>query len=156
MFWKLSPKEFSANKGEGNRLLIKAIVEEGKTPGILAYEGSIPIGWCGIEPRRNYQGLGRSRILKPIDEQDVWSITCFFVDRKFRFRGISKGLILAALDFAAHNNGRIVEGYPTEIENEKMPAPFVYTGLASSFIDAGFKESARRSPKRPIMRYYLE
>jgi len=51
--------------------------------------------------------------------------------------------------------GRIVEGYPVETE-ESMPAPFVYTGIASAFLQAGFQEVARRSPTRPIYRYIIE
>jgi len=36
-----------------------------------------------------------------------------------------------------------------------QPAPFVFTGLASAFKKAGFKEVLRRSEKRPMMRFYL-
>jgi GNAT superfamily N-acetyltransferase len=131
-------------------------LEAGKTPGLLAYIEGIPVGWIAIEPRGNYSGLERSRILKPVNDAEVWSISCFYVDRKFRFKGISTALISVAVHFAADKGATIVEGYPTEAVDEKMPAPFVYTGLASGFIQAGFKEVARRSAKRPIMRYYIE
>jgi len=155
-FWKLSRKDFLDLRGEGNRLYQKAIVESGKQPGLLAYCEGNPVGWIAIEPRENYCGLARSRILKPVDDHKVWSITCFYVDRKYRFKGISTALISAAVKFAEINGARIVEGYPTDVMDKKMPAPFVYTGLASSFIESGFQEITRRSPKRPIMRYYLK
>ena len=38
---------------------------------------------------------------------------------------------------------------------DKLPAPFVYTGLASAFRKAGFKEVARRSEARPIFRFVI-
>lgn len=155
MYWKLSRKEFLANRGEGNHLIQKSIVEAGIIPGLLAYVGGKPVGWIAVEPRENYDGLGRSRILKAVDDHKVWSITCFYVNRKFRNQGISTALIKAAVNFASDNGANIVEGYPTEAVDEKMPAPFVYTGLASSFLQAGFIEVIRRSPKRPIMRYYI-
>jgi GNAT superfamily N-acetyltransferase len=155
MYWKLSRKEFLANRGEGNHLLQYSIVDAGVIPGLMAYVEGNPVGWIAVEPRENYSGLGRSRILKPVDNHKVWSITCFYVNRKFRYQGISTALIRAAVNFASDNGANIVEGYPTETMNEKMPAPFVYTGLASSFFQAGFIEVIRRSPKRPIMRYYI-
>ena len=33
-----------------------------------------------------------------------------------------------------------------------IPAAFVWTGLEQNFVNAGFIEVARRSPKRPILR----
>jgi hypothetical protein len=38
---------------------------------------------------------------------------------------------------------------------EKTPDPFVYMGLPSAFKAAGFKEVARRSATRPIMRFEI-
>jgi hypothetical protein len=37
-----------------------------------------------------------------------------------------------------------------------LPPVFVYTGIASAFIKAGFKEAGRRSETRPIMRYFIQ
>jgi hypothetical protein len=37
-----------------------------------------------------------------------------------------------------------------------MPAPFIYTGTASAFQQAGFQEVARRSSTRPIYRFVIE
>lgn len=153
MYWKLSRKEFMTNRGEGNQSAQKSIVDAGRIPGLLAYMDENPVGWIAIEPRDNYSGLERSRILKPVDDLKVWSITCFFVEKKLRFQGISTALVKAAVIYAAEKGAAIVEGYPTDVMNKKMPAPFVYTGLASSFLQAGFMEVIRRSPKRPIMRF---
>lgn len=35
----------------------------------------------------------RSRILKPVDDQPVWSIVCLFVHRNHRGAGVSTALI---------------------------------------------------------------
>ena len=50
--------------------------------------------------------------------------------------------------------GQILEGYPVEPKKEKgrMPEMFAFTGVPSLFKRAGFKEVARRSETRPIMR----
>ncbi len=155
MYWKLPRKEFNAGQGEGNRLDQKAIVASGRTPGLLAYVDGVPAGWCALEPRENYPGLARSRILKPVDETLVWSVTCFFVDRRYRCQGLTVELLRSAADYVARQGGKVVEGYPTEPRQAKVPPPFVYTGLVSAFLQAGFIEVARRSETRPIMRYYI-
>jgi GNAT superfamily N-acetyltransferase len=157
MFWKLPRKEFNAGQYEGNRLAQKEIVTAGRTPGLLAYAGGLPAGWCAVEPRQQYPGLARSRILAPLDETPVWSVTCFFVERAYRRQELTVALLRAAVEYVASRGGRIVEGYPTEPRDGAPSAPaFVYTGLASAFRKAGFTEAGRRSATRPIMRFYIK
>jgi GNAT superfamily N-acetyltransferase len=156
MFWRLPRKEFESQKGEGNRKAMKAIVQSGKIPGILAFSEGRPVAWCSVAPRADFPALARSRVLKPVDEQPVWSISCFFVEKKFRRKGLSFQMIKAAVDFVKKKGGSVVEAYPVEPKKAKMADAFAWTGLASSFIKAGFKECARRSETRPIMRFYIE
>ena len=155
MFWRLTRKEFERHKGEGNRKAMKAIVEAGKIPGILAFAQDRPVAWCSVAPREHFTALARSRILKPLDNLPVWSISCFFVEKNYRHKGLSTQMIKAAVDYVKKNGGSVVEAYPVEPKKDKMPDAFAWTGLASSFIKAGFKECARRSETRPIMRLYL-
>ena len=79
MFWRLPRKEFDAGKGPKNKRALKRLVESGRKPGILAYDGKEPIGWCAIAPRADYTALKRSRILKPVDDHPVWSVSCLFI-----------------------------------------------------------------------------
>jgi GNAT superfamily N-acetyltransferase len=105
-----------------------------------------------VAPREVYSALERSRVLQPVDAQPVWSISCLFVKKGFRRQGISAKLLRAAVDFAASQGATLVEGYPSEPTSDKMADPFLWHGIASSFRAAGFKEVARRSATRPIMR----
>jgi GNAT superfamily N-acetyltransferase len=156
MWWRLRRSEFDKNKGNKNRQAMEAIVAAGEEPGILAYTGEIPIGWCAVAPRESYPVLGRSRILKPVDNASVWSVVCFFVDKRHRRQGVTVQLLHATLAYVKRKGGTIVEGYPVEPKKNPMPAAFAWTGIASAFRRAGFKECARRSPTRPIMRFYIE
>jgi GNAT superfamily N-acetyltransferase len=154
MFWKLRGKAFEENKGDRNRQMQKSVVDAKTAPGLIAYSEGYPVGWIAVEPRGQYPKLAHSRVLKPIDDQDVWSITCLFVEKKHRHRGIAVELIKAAVTHAGNNGGRIVEGYPVETIKDEAP-PFVFTGTASAFKQAGFIEAARNSPTRPIFRYTI-
>jgi len=155
MYWRLTRTQFYEQQGELNHRNIQALVDSGNIPGILAYSGDEPIGWCSIAPREEFPTLGRSRILKPVDDQPVWSVVCFFVARNQRRKGLTVDLLKAAIDFARLNGARIVEGYPVEPKTGKAPVVFIYTGVLSAFKQAGFSEVLRRSETRPIMRYYL-
>lgn len=153
MWWRLTRSEYEKQKGTGNKKAIKKIVNSGTIPGILAYDGNNPIGWCAIEPREAYALLENSRVLKRIDNEKVWSVVCFFINRKYRRKGVTEKLLKAALEHAKKNKAKIVEGYP--IDSDKTPASFAWTGYLSAFRKAGFKEVHRGSSTRPIMRYYL-
>src|SRR5262249_62231001 len=82
----------------------------------------------------------------------VWSVSCFFIAKAFRKKGVSVALLKAAADFIRNKGGGIIEGYPVEPKMKNMPDVFAWTGLPSAFLQAGFSEAARRSPTRPIMR----
>jgi GNAT superfamily N-acetyltransferase len=151
MTWRVSTAEFKANSGAGNRAAMRALVDGGKQPGVLLYENGHAVAWCAVAPRDEYIRLAASRILAPVDDEKVWSVSCFFVDKKARGKGLTVAVLCAAVEFARMNGARIVEGYPQELE-AKLPPAFVWTGVMPTFVHAGFSEAARRSAKRPIMR----
>jgi GNAT superfamily N-acetyltransferase len=153
MYWKLSRRSFVANQGEGNRLAQREIVCRGEIPGLLAFVHGTPASWAAVERRDAFPTLARSRVLAALDTAPVWSLPCFFVAPSFRGRGITLSLLQEAVRFAARRGGKILEGYPIEPRtNRRQPPLFIYTGLASTFLQAGFQEAGRRSATRPIMR----
>lgn len=153
MWWRLSRSQFQKNAGEGNRQALKALVDSGQVPGLLAYAGGQPIAWCSVGPRETYPALQRSRTLKRVDDQPVWSIVCFFVARPFRGRGLMAQLLTAAVAYAAGKGARIIEGYPVEPRESGLRSYEGYTGVISAYRRAGFVEVLRRSEGQAIMRY---
>jgi GNAT superfamily N-acetyltransferase len=151
MTWRLSRAEFKENEGAGNRSAMRALVDSGRQPGVLLYQDGRAVGWCAVAPREEYVRLSASRVWAPVDEEKVWSVTCFFVDKKARGKGFSIKVLKAAVEFARGKGATIVEGYPQELK-EKLPPAFAWMGVMPSFERAGFQEVARRSPKKPIMR----
>ncbi len=155
MWMRLTRSVFEQQKGELNKNAIKEFVDSGNIPGLLAYQNDEPIGWISVAPREEFSVLQRSRILKPLDDKPVWSVACFFIDKKYRNQGLSVRLLHAAIEYVKQEGGEIVEGYPVEPRKDRMPAAFAWTGLASAFLAAGFSEKVRRSETRPIMRYLI-
>ena len=155
MLWRLTRKAFDQQKGEANRQAMKTIVQSGEIPGLLAYSEKQPVAWCSVAPRESFPALERSRVLKKIDDQPVWSISCFFIQKAFRKQGLSVRILEAAVDYVKRQGGKIVEGYPVEPKKGKTADVFAWTGLASFFKRAGFVECARRSETRPIVRFFI-
>lgn len=117
--------------------------------------GVEPVGWCAIAPRESLLALQNSRILKPIDDKQVWSISCFFVARAHRRSGICRPLVKAAIAYARSQGAKTVEAYPHDADANAIDT-FVWTGVLAIFRGLGFREVARRSVKRPIIRVDLE
>lgn len=156
MYWMMRRKEYDEKRKDGRtKTAMKKIVKTGIVPGLIAYDDNTPAGWIAIQPREKYPVLANSKILSPVDDEAVWSITCFFVHKNFRNKGLSVQLINEAVKFAKKNKAKIIEGYPVETKNDKAAPAFIWTGTASAFIQSGFTEVERRSATRPIMRKFI-
>ncbi len=156
MTWRLTAGEYEKQKGSANKKAMQQLVKKNKPTGVLAFKGNKAVGWCAVAPREVYKRLETSRLLKPVDDKPVWSVSCFFIQKEFRNKGLSSQLLKASVDFAKKNGARIVEGYPQDPQKRKMADVFAWTGLTASFKKSGFVEVERRSETRPIMRYYIK
>jgi GNAT superfamily N-acetyltransferase len=156
MYFRLSRRDFERRQGASNRRALHRLVSAGRIPGLIAYADGVPAGWAALAPREEYPLLSRSRILQPVDDEPVWSIVCFFIARAYRRRGLTVALLREAAAFAKRRGARRLEGYPIDPSEGALPDTFAYHGLAPAFREAGFREVARRSPTRPIMRLELK
>ncbi|MFF2389901.1 GNAT family N-acetyltransferase [Agromyces sp. NPDC058104] len=131
-------------------------------PGLLAYDGDVPVGWCAVEPRANLTRLQQSRLVTgstpnpDLSDPGVWAVSCFVVPRAYRKRGVGKALAEAAVEFARANGARLVEGYAIDpTAHPKIPAADLFHGTVSMFVGAGFSEVARPNADRAIMQRRL-
>ena len=161
MYWRLPRKEYEVGKGDANRQALHTLVAGGggqhrSPPGLLAYLEGRVVGWVAVAPRADYPRLENSRNLARVDDTPVWSLSCLFVDKAHRRRGVSMALIRGAIDFVSARGGSVLEAYPVDPENGNAHDASVWTGVAAAFASAGFVEVERRAPTRPIMRYAID
>lgn len=94
--WFLRPRaEVDAGWGDGNRDFLHARVAAGA-----------PLGWVAVAPRPGYVRLASSPITRSDGAADTWSVTCFFVHRSARRRGLAAHLLDAAIDYARDHGAR--------------------------------------------------
>jgi GNAT superfamily N-acetyltransferase len=155
MYYRLSKSDYNEGKiDDGNKRAMKEIVWDSKPAGILGiYEGQA-IAWCALAPREDFIKLERSRVHKRIDDQAVWSIPCFFIDKNFRRLGVSVALLKGVAMYAKANGIKILEAYPAIPTQGKLPDAFAWTGLMKTFERAGFEIVDKTSKNRPMVRYY--
>src|SRR5215471_2630630 len=144
MWWRMPRSEFDKQSGEVKKQELNTIVTSDEIPGILAYADGLPVAWCSVAPREAFPVLERSRTLKRVDDEPVWSIVCFFVAKPFRRQGLMVRLLQAAVEYAKENGAHIVEGYPIEPKHANLPDVSSFTGITSAFAQAGFVEVLRR------------
>lgn len=151
MFWRVPSAQITVANGEANRAALRALVDDGRPTGLLAYRDGRVAGWCSVAPREDYGRLQRSRKLGPVDDVPVWSIPCFFVHRSHRRAGVAAALLDAAVEHARANGALAVEAYPLDPGEGRAPTSSAYVGVLPMFLAAGFAEIARRDG-RPIVR----
>ena len=141
-------------RAAANRAELKAMVDAGTPPGLIAYCGDEPVGWVSIAPREEFARLKRSPVMKPVDEQPVWSIVCFVVPAVHRAQGVAHALLRGAVAYARAHGARLVEAYPVDRAGRSR-ADALWFGAKSMYDRAGFEEVARRKPARPMVRLAL-
>jgi GNAT superfamily N-acetyltransferase len=156
MYFRQTSRQFDANSGEGNRQAFQALVCSGNPPGLLAYSEGRAVGWCAVSPREELGRVLRSPTVRPLDDVGpAWTVSCFYIARDSRGRGISRVLLDAAVRHAALHGARAVEGFPVDTGGHIAPEA-AYTGTLSMFSSAGFRiVEPRRSQRRPLVRLLL-
>jgi GNAT superfamily N-acetyltransferase len=127
------------------------ILRSGEAVGMLAYHQDVPVGWCSMAPRESYAALERSAVLPRVDDQPVWSVVCFFLDRHHRGLGLRAKLLAAAIEDARSRGATAIEAYPWP-----GGASYRYMGTREMYSAVGFADVPRPDGLRPVMRLALQ
>jgi GNAT superfamily N-acetyltransferase len=143
--------QIGGSRAHSNRAELKARVDAGPPPGLLAYKGKEPVGWVTLGPREEFARLEKSPVMKPVDDKPVWSIICFVVPSAHRRQGVAHALLQGAIAYAKKRGARLLEAYPVD-KRGRQSDDSMWFGSKSMYDRAGFKVVARRKPARPVVR----
>lgn len=154
-WWMLRGKDFDATTTPERRELLSGDLAAPVASALIAYVDDEAAGWVKVSARPDQPRLAHTRSLRhspePFDDASVWAITCFVVRREFRRHGLAGRLLDAAIAHARAHGGRVVEGYPLDLEAKHATSNELFHGALSMFLDAGFTEVARPASARPIV-----
>ena len=152
----LTNAEWKRTDQPQRRRLLEQEIAAGPPPGFVAYVDGEAAGWVRVGPRTLHRRIARTRSIaaataEPLDDESVWTVSCFVVRREHRNQGLNAKLLDVAIDYARRNGARIIEAYPVDGDSGKHPVNDLYHGVLSTFERAGFREVARHKPDRPIV-----
>jgi GNAT superfamily N-acetyltransferase len=138
---------------EPGRPYKELLVREGRAHAALVFDGDAAVAWCeygtpgelpNIYHRKEYEA--------GLDEAPDYRLTCFFVDRDHRRKGLAAVALQGALELIAEAGGGVVEGYPRDTQGQKTSASFLYNATRSMFEKAGFSYDRSKGTKNCVMR----
>lgn len=152
----LSNKDWNTTTTPQRTEMLRAEIDAGPPPGIIAYVDGDAAGWIRICPRTRQARILRTRIIaaastESFDDESVWAVTCFVVRREHRGSGLNLELLEAAVEYARQSGARVIEGYPVDTRGEKHRANDLFHGTLGTFLAVGFTEKTDLKPGRTLV-----
>jgi GNAT superfamily N-acetyltransferase len=152
-YWRAGPGYRERRKE--NKAALREVVERGPPPGLIAFDGDVPVGWCQLTPRRALRWLDDNPRLARDHDLHPWVLSCFYVRRSHRERGVMSALVAEAVRAARRANAPALEAYPVDT-TAPGSTQNLFTGVASTLEREGFTTVAQGPYGRLIMRHDLK
>jgi GNAT superfamily N-acetyltransferase len=150
-YWHLRGKAYWDGWPDANRPRLEAELASGALHALVAYVDGAPVGWCRLGPRESFERLAHAPSAAKIDDEEVWSVVCFYVHSGAKRSGVATALLEHAIAHASSQGARILEGYAVPEGHMNIDA---YTGYLPMFLAAGF-EPMLEGPRRTVVRRSL-
>ena len=141
---------------ESNRDLKCALVGSGRAHAALVLDGDEAVAWAEYGPPEELPNIHhRAEYERGLVTPPDYRVTCIFVDRRYRRRGVAALALQGALELIAAAGGGVVEGYPHDMakqpQGKKMSASFLYNGTRRMYEAAGFTHDRSKGLKNCVM-----
>ena len=127
-------------------------VREGRAHAALVYHGVTCVGWCQFGPTDELPRIKHRRAYEEgLGGVPDWRITCFFVDRDHRKKGVASVALAGALGEIGRLGGGTVESYPEDVKGRSVSGSFLYSATVSMFEAQGFRRVRRLGKNHWVM-----
>lgn len=154
--WCLAFHPQTTERGQsvaGNRSLKERLVTEGRAHAALVFDGDLAVAWCQYGSPEELPNIYHRKEVETHQETTPdYRITCFFVDKKYRRKGLAMVALRGALGLIAQAGGGVVEAYPQDTQGQKTSASFLYNSTRSLFEQAGFSYIRSKGKNHCVMR----
>ena len=120
----------------------RARVESGGAHAALVYAGDACVGWCQFGPPAELPRIKHRRTYEQRDDGPAapdWRVTCFFVDKATRRRGVSAAALDGAIHLISGLGGGVVESFPEAVDGRRVSSSFLHNGTLALFESRGFE-----------------
>ena len=143
MPWRETKEERKTDTSSASRKgFMQQRIGLGVPVGFLLFANDTPIAWCSVAPKTTHLHLGGNREL-----EDVWSLTCMFIDSTYRRQGVTHRLIQEAQSYARANGAKYLEAYPVDRDSPSYRA----MGFRDIFEEEGFEFTGKEGTRRNVM-----
>lgn len=138
---------------EANRALKKRYVEQCAAHAALVVDGGEAVAWAEYGTPAELPNIHhRKQYDAEADLTPDYRVTCIFVDKRYRRRGLAEIALLGAVDLISQAGGGVVEGYPHVPGEKKMSSSFLYNGTRAMYERYGFDFVRPKGMKNTVMR----
>ncbi len=137
---------------ENNRKIKERLVREGRAHAAVVFDGDVAVGWCQYgTPEELPHIFHRKEYEATAGRLPDYRLTCMFIDKRYRRRGVAAVALQGALDLIAKAGGGVVEGYPHDTQGKRASASHLYSGTRHLFEQAGFRFDRPKGTKNTVM-----
>jgi hypothetical protein len=140
------------HSAEATKSYKKQLVDEDRAHAALVYDGDACVAWCQFGPPHELPKINHKKEVESKMSLPDWRITCIFVDRDQRKKGLSSVALNGALELIKISGGGVVESYPQDTQGRKINNSFLYNGTRHIFEQAGFTYAGEKGKNHCIMR----
>lgn len=137
---------------EATKSYKKQLIAENRAHAALVFDGDLCVAWCQFGPPEELPNIYHKKEVETKMTRSDWRITCIFVDRDYRKRGLSFFALKGALELIRNQGGGVVESYPQDTQGKKISNSFLYNGTKEIFEKAGFHDEGKKGKNHCIMR----
>jgi GNAT superfamily N-acetyltransferase len=149
MYTRLTKGEAkTATNAPSRKPMMMARIENRVTIGLVGYDKGTPVAWVSIAPRETFSQLKGP---EAAEGEAIWSLSCMYIQRKYRGAGLGHQLIDAAVKYARKRKADIVEVYAVDPDSPS----YRNMGFVPAYEKAGFNRIEKLGSRRTIMRLAL-
>jgi len=141
-------------KDADGRAKKRRLVHEGRAHAALVFDGDLAVAWCEYGPPAELPNIHhRKQYDATADLVPDYRLTCFFIDRNYRRKGLATVAMQGALELIAQAGGGVVEGYPHDIPpGKKTSGSFLYNVTRTMYERNGFTYIRPKGQGNCVMR----
>ncbi len=124
----------------GHREFKRQLVERDRAHAALVFDGDVAVAWAEYGPVDELPNIHhRKEWEQGVVRMPDYRITCLFVDRSYRRKGMAAVAVRGALALIAAAGGGLVEVYPHDVPpGKKTSASFLYNATRTMYEQLGF------------------